>query len=75
MISIVERIPAMSDQELANLRDNAERLAASGTPKQIAATGAVLTTVAAEIAMRKERHKAALAAGRAARSRVAAVTT
>ncbi|MEX2649958.1 MAG: hypothetical protein WD673_13195 [Alphaproteobacteria bacterium] len=65
MVPIIERIPGMSDAELVNLRDNAERLAESGSPKQVAAASEVLPAVVTELALRKERQKAALALARA----------
>ncbi len=65
MVPIMERIPGMSDAELVNLRDNAERLAESGSPKQVAAASEVLPAVVTELALRKERHKEVLAAARA----------
>ena len=66
---IVDRIPLLTDAELANFRDNAERLSKSGTEKQNTAAAAVLPAVTAEIEARKAQRKEALAAARAQRGK------
>jgi hypothetical protein len=66
---ITDRIPTLSDAELRTLRDNAERLATTGKPKQASAATAVLPAISAELEVRKARHKAMLAEARAERVR------
>lgn len=70
MPAIIERIPQMTDVELANLRDNAERLSKAGTDKQIAAASALLPAVIVEIDARKAKRQAAQAAARIQRRKV-----
>ncbi|MSP81720.1 MAG: hypothetical protein EXQ94_02025 [Alphaproteobacteria bacterium] len=71
---IMDRIAGMSNVELNNLRDNAERMAVSGSAKQVVAAVEVLPVVANELAARKAQHKAALAVARAERKEAAVRT-
>jgi hypothetical protein len=66
---ITDRLPTLSDAELLTLRDNAERLATTGKPKQASAATAVLPAISAELEARRARHKARLAEARAERAR------
>jgi hypothetical protein len=52
-MSIVEKVPGMSDSDLTNLQKNAQRLSESGDPKQRAAAGELLPAIAAELAARE----------------------
>lgn len=54
-MSIDERIAGYSDKELAILRENAERLALSGSAKQKAEAERLMPLVDAELAERKAR--------------------
>ena len=69
-MSLVERIPTLSDEEVVNLLANAQRLAEQGDDKQKAAAAEILPTLEAEAATRKdarlERAKAKRAATRKA---------
>lgn len=60
------RIPGMTDEEIQSLHANAERLAVSGTPPQQAEALRLLPAIAAEAAVRKAAHTAALQAKRVA---------
>lgn len=53
MVSLDERIPTLSDDHLATLRGNADRLLLSGTAKQIAEAERLLPLIAAEIEQRR----------------------
>lgn len=57
-MSIDERIPAMTDRELATLRDNAQRLQASGVAKQKLDAERLLPLIDTELAERKARAPA-----------------
>ena len=57
-MSIDERIPSLSDKELASLQENAMRLALSGSLKQKADCERVLPLIDAELAERKARAPA-----------------
>lgn len=63
-MALVDKLPALADDELANLLANAERLVQSGTPAQQAAAAALLPAIQDEIGSRK----AAKAASRPARA-------
>lgn len=54
-MAIDERIASYSDKELATLRENAERLAVSGSAKQKAEAERLMPLVLAELAERKAR--------------------
>jgi len=57
-VSIEERIPTLTDKELASLQENAMRLALSGSVKQKADCERVLPLIDAELAERKARAPA-----------------
>ena len=69
-MSLVERIPTLSDEEVVNLLANAQRLAEQGDDKQKAAAMELLPALRAEADQRKndrlERAKAKRAATRKA---------
>jgi hypothetical protein len=69
-MSLVERIPTLSDEEVVNLLANAQRLAEQGDDKQKAAAMELLPPLQAEADQRKndrlERAKAKRAATRKA---------
>lgn len=52
MNDIATKLPAMTDDALATLRANAERLENSGTPPQRTAAAALLPAIRAEVAAR-----------------------
>ena len=55
-MSMADRIPAMSDADLASLRDNAQRLETQGTtPGQKQAAADMLPLITAELAEREAR--------------------
>jgi hypothetical protein len=64
-MKVIEQIPAMSDAELANLRNNAERLSKDGTAAQKAAAASVLESVISQIGRRNAAKREALAERRA----------
>ena len=57
-MSIEDRIPTLTDKELASLQENAMRLALSGSVKQKADCERVLPLIDAELAERKARAPA-----------------
>ena len=57
-MSIDERIPALSDKELASLKDNAARLAQSGSVRQKSESERLTPLIDAELAERKARAPA-----------------
>ena len=61
-MSIDERIPSLTDQELANLQSNALRLADSGSAKQKADADRLMPLIQAELAERRARAPAKKAA-------------
>jgi hypothetical protein len=65
-MSIVEKVPTMSDDHLANLLVNARRMQTTGTAPQQATANEVVSAAEAETAIRRVAHLAALAAKRAA---------
>ena len=67
-MAIVDMIPTLPDKELAVLKDNALRLAGSGTPKQQAQAAELMPSIDAEVAARLARKppKRAPAKGRKA---------
>ncbi|MBL8769973.1 MAG: hypothetical protein JNK30_01210 [Phenylobacterium sp.] len=69
-MSLVDRIPTLSDEEVVNLLANAQRLAETGDDKQKAAAADLLPALETEAAARKdarlERAKAKRAATRKA---------
>jgi hypothetical protein len=52
-MDLVEKLPKMTNDALANLHSNAERLSQAGTAKQKAAALALLPAVLAEITSRQ----------------------
>lgn len=65
-MKILEQLPEMDDQQLANLRSNAERLSTDGNEKQKSAASAVLEAVTHEIGVRSAAKRKAMAERRAA---------
>jgi hypothetical protein len=57
-MSIEERIPELSNAELANLRANATRLEQTGTPRQQIDAANLLPLVDAELARRRAQAPA-----------------
>ena len=66
-MSIEDRIPTLTDKELASLQENAMRLAQSGSAKQKADCERVLPLIDAELAERKARAPAPVARKTAAK--------
>ena len=54
-MNIDDKLPSLTDKELANLRSNAQRLGTSGTPKQQAEASRLLPLITAELDGRKAR--------------------
>lgn len=73
-MTLLEKLPDMADDALGTLGANAERLAASGTPKRQKEAQAMLPAIQAEIAARREQ-KAAKAPRRPTGGRKPAKTT
>jgi len=75
-MTLLERIPTLSDEEVINLLANAQRLAEHGEAKQQAAAAELLPALQAEADARKEarleRAKAKRAATRSTNHRKAA---
>jgi hypothetical protein len=65
-MTLLEKIPAMSDAEVVNLLDNARRWQAQGDEKQQAAAGELLPTLEEEAAARKAARLEAAQVKRAA---------
>lgn len=61
-MSLIEKLPAMTDIELATLKANADALAASGSDKQKNAAAALMPALEAELDVRRERAAAERAA-------------
>ncbi|MHB1218532.1 MAG: hypothetical protein ACYC1L_10090 [Alphaproteobacteria bacterium] len=61
-MSLIEKLPAMTDIELATLKANADALAASGSDKQKNAAAALMPALEAELGVRRERAAAERAA-------------
>ncbi len=57
-MSIDERIPSLSDKELASLKDNAARLGLSGSVRQKSESERLTPLIDAELAERKARAPA-----------------
>lgn len=53
-MSLLDRIPTLSDEEVVNLLANAQRLSEAGDDKQKAAAAEILPSLEAEAAQRKE---------------------
>jgi hypothetical protein len=73
-MTIDERIPAMSEKELENLRANAERIIKSGGAKQQADAERVLPLIADALAAHKVARTAELAEKKQARAKGLAAT-
>lgn len=75
-MTLLDRIPTLSDEEVINLLTNARRLADAGDEKQKAAAAALLPRLEEEAETRKqarlERAKAKRAASRKPRAKAAA---
>ena len=75
-MSLIDRIPTLSDEEVVNLLTNARRLAERGDEKQQAAAAELLPSLEAEAEERKqarlERAKDKRAATRKAPKEIAA---
>ncbi len=69
MSPMIDRIPQMTDDELANLSNNVQRLAMEGTDKQKLAAAAMLPALGAELALRKVGKKQAQAERRAEKAK------
>lgn len=61
-MSLIEKLPAMTDLELATLKANADALSASGSDKQKNAAAALMPALEAELNVRRERAAAERAA-------------
>jgi hypothetical protein len=68
-MTLIEKIPAMSDEEVVNLLANARRLEAQGDEKQQAAAAELIPTLEEVAAQRKTARLAASQAKRAASRR------
>lgn len=66
LMSLLERIPAMSDEEVVNLLTNARRLAEQGNEAQQAAAAELLPALEVEAETRKTARLERAAAKRAA---------
>lgn len=66
-MSLIEKIPEMTDEGLVNLLDNARRLHAEGTAKQQAAAAELLPALEEACAERRGAKLEAAAAKRAAK--------
>ena len=69
-MSLLERIPAMSDEEVVNLLTNARRLAEVGNEAQQAAAAGLLPALEAEAEARKAARTERATAKRAATRRL-----
>jgi len=68
-MSLLDKIPAMSDEGVINMLANARRLAEEGAPAQQATAAELLPALEAEAAARKSAKLEAAAAKRAAAPR------
>ncbi|HEX3700593.1 MAG TPA: hypothetical protein VHV27_07960 [Phenylobacterium sp.] len=68
-MSLIEKIPTMSDEDVINLLANARRLSEAGDEKQRAAAAELLPVLEGAAAERKSRRLAAAQAKRAANRR------
>jgi hypothetical protein len=66
-MDLVAKLPAMEAAALANLHENAERLAQSGTNAQKSAATALLPAIETELETRRAAKLAAAAAKRTAK--------
>ncbi len=65
-MTLLEKVPTMSNDHLANLLTNARRMLVSGTAPQQAVAADVVSAAEAETATRRAVHLEELAAKRAA---------
>ena len=78
IMNVAETLPSLEDAALAVLHANAGRLERSGTPAQKSAAAALMPTIVAELAARREarqiaaRQAAALLPKHAAKRKVSA---
>lgn len=70
-MSLIERIPAMSDQEVVNFLTNARRLAEEGSEMQQSAAAELLPALEVEAETRKVARLESAAAKRAATRKLA----
>jgi hypothetical protein len=66
-MTLMEKIPSMSDEQVTNLLDNARRLQSTGDPKQRAAAEELLPVLEETAAQRRTARQQAAQAKRAAR--------
>lgn len=66
LMSLIEKIPTLSDEEVGNLLENARRLQATGDERQQAAAGELLPALEEAAAERKAAKLASAQAKRAA---------
>ncbi len=71
-MNMLERIPEMTDQELATLHGNAQRLESSGAPAQQKAAAEMLPAITAELAEREARKPPKKTTKKAATKKAAA---
>ena len=64
MTTMQEKLPDLADAELKTLRDNAERLQASGSAAQRTSATNLMPAIEAELATRKAKKQERLAAAR-----------
>lgn len=64
-MSLIEKLPEMTDEGVTNLLANAKRLEQTGTPQQQAACAEALPAIEAEAARRQEARRELLAQRRA----------
>jgi hypothetical protein len=67
LVSLIEKIPYLSDQEVANLLANARRLETQGDDKQRAMAAELIAPLEDAAAQRRAERMAATQAKRAAR--------
>jgi hypothetical protein len=65
-MTLIEKIPELTDEEVSNLLDNARRLEQAGTPKQQEAATAILPSLEEAFQARRAAKLEAAAAKRAA---------
>lgn len=73
-MKILEQLPDMDDQQLANLRSNAQRLSTDGNEKQKTAATTVLEAVTQEIGARSAAKRKAVAERKAAAAKTSRTT-
>ena len=68
-MSLLEKIPAMSDGDLTSLRNNAQRLSETGSKKQQTDAAELLPAIELEVTARQTAKAEASAAAKAARAK------